>query len=131
MHQYIKGIQMLILKTLLAVLWIAVLVVTVQAIGSQGLNAAGDIFFADLTSGAWHAQFAADFAGHLLLIAIWVAWRHKFSIAGVIFSVLCVLGGGLFSFMYILVTCIQAKADMKKLLLGAHYEEIPTTSTRV
>ena len=122
---------MLIFRTLLVVLWIAVLVVTVQAIGSQGLNAAGDIFFADLISSTWHAQFAADFTGHLLLIAIWVAWRHKFSITGVIFSILCVLGGGLFSFMYIFVTGIQAKADMKKLLLGAHYKEVPATPNRV
>jgi hypothetical protein len=120
---------MTIFRIFLVLAWIAVLVVTVQAVGSQGLGAAGDMFFADLTSGTWHAQFGADFAGHLLLMAAWVAWRHKFSILGCVLGVLCVLGGGFISFMYILVASITAKGNVTGLLLGANIDSVKSLPT--
>jgi hypothetical protein len=120
---------MIIFRILIVAAWIAVLFVTVQAVGSQGLGAAGDMFFADLTSGTWHAQFGADFAGHLLLMAAWVAWRHKFSIPGCVLGVLCVLGGGLVSFMYILVASIAVKGNVAGLLLGANIDGVKSLPT--
>lgn len=116
---------MIIFRIFMVVAWIAVLFVTVQAVGSQGLGAAGDMFLADLTSGTWHAQFGADFAGHLLLMAAWVAWRHKFSIPGCVLGVLCVLGGGLVSFLYILVASVATKGNVTALLLGANVDPLP------
>jgi hypothetical protein len=120
---------MTIFRISLVVAWIAVLFVTVQAVGSQGLVAAGDVFFSDLTSGTWHAQFGADFAGHLLLMAAWVAWRHKFSVPGCVLGVLCVLGGALVSFMYILVASFAAKGDPRGLLLGANIDSVKPLPT--
>ena len=109
------------IRIFLIAIWIATAFVTAQAVGSQGLDRAGDIFLADLLSGGWHAQFGVDFAGHLLLMCLWVAWRLKFSPIGIILAVLCVLGGGLFSFAYILIESIRVKGDIKRLLLGKHH----------
>ena len=71
------GTKMTIFRIYLVLAWIAVLIATVQAVGSQGLSTAGDIFLADLTSGTWHAQFGADFAGHLLIMAAWQLARDQ------------------------------------------------------
>lgn len=111
---------MIILRVFLIVAWAAVLFVSIQAVGSQGLSAGGDVFFADMVSGTWHAQFSVDFLGYLLLIASWVMWRHKFSLAGIALGLLCFMGGGFFSFIYLLVASILAKGNPRVLLLGKH-----------
>ena len=79
---------------------------------------AGDRFLADLTSNGWHGQFSIDFMAHLLLIGGWVAWRQCFSLGACILGILCLLGGGLFSFAYIILLSFLVKNDPKQLLLG-------------
>lgn len=104
-------------RIFLIVGWLAVAVVTVLAIGSQGM-VAGELFFADIRALSWRAQFNVDFLFHLLLFGLWVAWRHRFRPAGIVLGLLCVLGGGIASFAYLLVASVQVKGDMRALLLG-------------
>lgn len=104
-------------RILLALMWIAVAVISFQAFAQQGM-VAGELFFADIREASWRGQFNADFMGHLMIVGLWVAWRHRFSPAGWILGVLCVLGGGLASFLYLLVVSLQVKGDTAKLLLG-------------
>jgi hypothetical protein len=54
----------------------------------------------------------------LLLSALWVAWRHRFSSAGLLLGVLAIFGGSLFLTAYLVIVTGQAKGDMKEVLLG-------------
>jgi hypothetical protein len=107
------------LRLFLILAWLAVAYVTVQAVSSEGMIA-GDVFFADIKTLSWRAQFNVDFLVHLLLFGGWVSWRHQFSPTGVVLGVLCVLGGALVSFLYLLVAGMAVKGDGKKLMLGNH-----------
>jgi len=109
---------MTIFRAFLIVAWAAVVVVTVFAVQSQGVSAAGDVFFADMAAGDWRGQFNVDFMAHLLLIAGWVVWREQFSAKGIVLAVLCVMGGGLVSLAYLLVISITAKGNMQEILTG-------------
>lgn len=108
---------MSVFKIFLAVCWLAIVFVTVQAFNQQGMIA-GELFVSDIQALNWRAQFNVDFLAHLLLLGSWVAWRHRFSPAGFGLACACVLGGGLVSMLYILVASVRAKGDMQILLTG-------------
>jgi hypothetical protein len=76
------------------------------------------VFFGDMAAMGWPGQFNLDFMFMLTLSAIWVAWRHQFSIAGLALGVLALFGGSLFLTIYLLIVGGKAKGDVKKLLLG-------------
>jgi hypothetical protein len=75
-------------------------------------------FFGDMAIMAWPGQFNFDFLGFLSLSAIWVAWRHQFSAAGLGLGVLAFFGGMLFLSIYLLVQTGRSGSDTKVLLLG-------------
>jgi hypothetical protein len=54
----------------------------------------------------------------LALSAIWVAWRHQFSAAGLGLAVLAFFGGTGFLSAYLLVVSLRAKGRMDDILLG-------------
>lgn len=76
------------------------------------------VFFGDMAAMAWPGQFNLDFLFMLTLPATWVAWRHKFSIAGLALGLLALFGGALFLTIYLLIVSRQVHGDPRKLLLG-------------
>ena len=42
------------------------------------------IFFGDIAEMAWPGQFNLDFLFFLIFSGFWVAWRHEFSVAGLV-----------------------------------------------
>ncbi|GGI84155.1 hypothetical protein GCM10007973_20870 [Polymorphobacter multimanifer] len=99
--------------------FLAVLVAyTAMVIGNHGLNLL-PVFFGDMASLAWPGQFNLDFFGYLLLSAIWVAWRHHFTPAGLGLAALASVGGMLFLSIYLLIVSAQARGDIRAILLGA------------
>ena len=68
----------------------------------------------------WRAQFNADFALHLLLVAAWWVYRARSWILGLVWAVLAINVGAVFTLAYLLVVSIQVKGDMRRLLLGRH-----------
>lgn len=110
---------MQLFKVFLAIAWIALLYVAINAFGSEGMRAA-EIFFGDMQTSSWRSMFNVELLGHLSLVALWVAWREKFSASGIVFGLLCVLVGGLFSFVYVLALSVHNKGDTRQLLLGKH-----------
>ena len=112
-------------KVFLAVAWLALLVMSVLAFNHDDLSA-GQVFVADLQALSWRAAFSTDLMAHLALMALWVAWRHRFSPAGIVLGLLCLLGGALFSFGYIAVQCQRSRGDMRMLLLGSRSKGIST-----
>jgi hypothetical protein len=104
-------------RVLLCIGWAVLLIVTLQAVSSLGLDAAGQTFFDDL-SHPWRAQFNADFGLHLLLVAAWMVWRSKSLLVGLLCGLLAILMGGLFTLAYLLVASIRVQGDFRKVLLG-------------
>jgi hypothetical protein len=76
------------------------------------------IFFSSIAAMDWPGQFNLDFMGFLGLSAIWVAWRHRFSVAGMALGVVAFVGGMMFLAPYLLWASAQARGDTRILLLG-------------
>ena len=104
-------------RILLVVLWTIIVVYTGIVIENHGWGLL-EIFFRDMAAMGWPGQFNLDFTSLLTLSALWVAWRHHFSIGGLALALLAFFGGGLFLTTYLFVVSMVAKDDMKEVLLG-------------
>lgn len=105
------------LQILLAMFWIGITAITFRAVhelGSEG----GMVFVSDFLH-PWRAQFNTDFSMHVVLFSLWVFWREKSKAVGLTCALLS-LGGGIFTFFYLLVAVSRAKGNAKSLLLGVH-----------
>lgn len=104
-------------RILLAVMFAAIVSYTAVTIADHGWNLF-PIFFGDIAAMAWPGQFNFDFAGFLILSALWVAWRHEFSPAGLALALPAATGGILFLSAYLLIASFSAQGDARVLLLG-------------
>jgi hypothetical protein len=59
-----------------------------------------------------------DFSGLLVLSGLWLAWRHRFSIAGIALGLLAVVGGSPVLCTYLFIVSVQARGDAKVVMLG-------------
>jgi hypothetical protein len=96
---------------------IAITGYTSQIIAAHGMDFM-PIFFGDIAEMTWRGQFNVDFTCFLALSAIWVSWRHQFSIAGLALGVVAFFGGMLFLSIYLLIHTGRSGGDVKKVLLG-------------
>lgn len=110
-----------VFRLLLSVGWAALLLVSVRAVTTMGVGGAGGVFIGDFAH-PWRAQFNTDFSLYLLLAAAWMVYRARSWVLGLVWAVLAINLGGLFTLAYLLVASIQAKGDMRKVLLGRHAE---------
>jgi hypothetical protein len=110
---------MLGFRVLLVAMFGVLLVYTAVVIADHGWNLLS-IFFGDMAAMTWPGQFNLDFMFMLMLSGLWVAWRHRFSGAGLLLAVVAVFGGASFLSIYLLVVSLQAKGDMREVLLGAN-----------
>lgn len=106
-----------IFRLMLCVGWAALLFVSVQAVRRMGLAAAGGVFIGDFAQ-PWRAQFNTDFSLHLLLAAAWMVYRSRHWALGLVWAALAINLGGLFTLAYLLAASIQARGDMRLVLLG-------------
>ena len=67
---------------------------------------------------SWAGQFNLDFMFMLLFSAIWVMWRHHYSLSGIALGVVAFLGGAPFLCIYLLIQSFQAEGDVRVMLLG-------------
>ena len=66
----------------------------------------------------WPGQFHLDFAFYLILSGIWLAWRHDFSVGGIVLGILgALLGMALFA-PYLLIISLRSQGNVKVLVLG-------------
>lgn len=82
------------------------------------------IFFGDMVAMTWPGQFNLDFMGFLLLSGLWLAWRHHFSAGGLALGLFGIFGGIALLAPYLLWASIQARGDVKVVLLGAQRAQI-------
>ena len=104
-------------RIFLGTVFIAILAYTAVTISNHGLGLV-QIFFGDMAKMAWPGQFNFDFMCFLLLSGLWVSWRNKFSLSGVLLGLIAVFGGMLFLSAYLLILSFQTKGDVKALMLG-------------
>lgn len=108
-------------RVLLGVLWAILVGYTGIVISNHGLELL-KVFFGDMAAMGWPGQFNLDFMFMLMLSALWVAWRHRFSIGGLVLGLLALFGGSLFLATYLLVLSWMTSGDVKQMLLGAGRE---------
>ena len=76
------------------------------------------IFFGDIADMTWNGQFNLDFLCFLILSGFWVAWRHQFTVAGLVLGFAAFNLGAPFLAGYLLVVSYQTKGDIAAMLLG-------------
>jgi hypothetical protein len=76
------------------------------------------IFFSNIAQMNWSGQFNMDFLTFLGLSGLWVAWRHRFTAGAIGLGVIAVFGGMMFLAPYLLWASMQARGDVRILLLG-------------
>jgi hypothetical protein len=105
------------LRVFLAALWAILAGYTAVVISRHGTGLL-NVFFGDMAKLGWPGQFNLDFMILLALSALWVAWRHRFTAAGLALAVLAFFLGALFLTTYLLVLNWQAKGDVREMLVG-------------
>lgn len=108
-----------ILRVLLVAIFLAIAAYTSVVIANHGMNLL-PIFFGDMTKLDWPGQFNLDFMCMLTLSGVWVAWRHRFGLAGVALGLTAVFGGALFLSAYLFIESYRCGGDARGLLLGAN-----------
>ena len=103
-------------RTLLTVIFVAIVGYTAVTIANHGMNLLA-IFFGDMATMTWPGQFNLDFMCMLTLSGLWVAWRHEFTPAGIALGLLALFGGALFLSAYLLIVTSREQ-DVRVLLLG-------------
>ncbi len=104
-------------RVLLVVLFSCMFVYTAIVVANHGFGLLG-VFFGDIMAMGWPGQFNVDFTSYLTLSALWLAWRHHFSAAGIALATAGFFGGALFLTAYLFVASLAAKGDVQRLLLG-------------
>lgn len=74
-------------------------------------------FFGAISGGGWQGQFNLDFSFMLTLSGLYVAWRHRFTPAGLTLGLLAFLGGAMFLSVYLFVQSFRCK-DVRTLLVA-------------
>ena len=105
-------------RTLLIAMLIVLAGYTAVVIANHGLGLL-TVFFGDMAAMGWPGQFNLDFMFMLALSAIWVAWRHEFSLAGAALAALAFFGGAMFLTIYLLITLAHVQGAVRWLLMGS------------
>jgi hypothetical protein len=105
------------LKGLLVVQTVGLLIYTIIAIQNDGANflTRAQEF---VTSMTWMGQFALDFQCYLILSALWIAWRNKFSFNSVMIAIIAMILGIIVFAPYLLYLLFKEKGDLKEVLIG-------------
>ncbi|KPK35501.1 MAG: hypothetical protein AMJ66_01040 [Betaproteobacteria bacterium SG8_40] len=105
-------------RVLLVVMFVTISAYTMVVISTHGINLL-PVFFGAMANMDWPGQFNLDFTCFLVLSALWVSWRHRFSAGGLVLGLVALFGGALFLSAYLLVESIKVDGDVKSLLLGS------------
>ena len=125
---------MTLFRLYLAVAWVTLTGYTLLVGTEHGWHLL-PVFFADIAEMSWPGQFNVDFMTFLGLSGIWVAWRQRFSTAGIFLGLVAFFGGMMFLGAYLLLLSFRPGADIRSILLGSRHserqiQEIPSTAIR-
>jgi hypothetical protein len=105
------------LRGLLLIQTVGLLIYTVIAIQNDGANFLSKAleFISSMT---WMGQFALDFQCYLVLSALWIAWRNKFSFSSIMIGVAAMILGIIVFAPYLLYLLSKENGDLKEVLIG-------------
>ena len=109
---------MTLFRILLIAMFAVITAYTGVAAANHGLDLLS-VFFGDMGKMGWPGQFNLDFMFMLAFSGLWVAWRHRFTPAGLGLGLLAFFLGSSFLCVYLLVISLRARGDVKEMLLGA------------
>ncbi len=81
------------------------------------------VFIDNITSLNWSGQFNFDFMCYLIISALWIMWRHHFSLGGIILGLIASVAGIMFFAPYLLFAIFYSKGDIKTLFMGKAWVE--------
>lgn len=105
------------LRLLLVIMFLVLAVYTGFVIAEHGL-VLFPYFFGDVGRADWSGQFNLDFLMMLMLSALWVSWRHRFSGVGLALGVVAFFGGMGFLSVYLFVQSFLTKGNVVEILIG-------------
>ena len=105
-------------RAFLVMIFVALTLYTISVVLHFGVDIA-PLFFGSIAGLDWAGQFNLDFLCFLILTALWVAWRHDFSVGGLLLGVVAINLGAIFLSAYLLIALAQVRGDLPGLLLGA------------
>lgn len=106
-------------RAFLVVVFLVISAYTAVVIANHGMGLFA-VFFGDMAKVGWPGQFNLDFMFMLAFSALWVSWRHHFSLAGLALGLVAFVGGAPFLCVYLFVASFSADGDPRVLLLGEH-----------
>lgn len=104
-------------KLLLLSQVIVLMVFSVLAFQKEGADLFS-VFFENILTPGWNAQFNLDFTCYLILSGLWIMWRNKFSAGSIILGVVAAIIGIMVFASYVLYLLFKEGGDLKKVLLG-------------
>lgn len=104
-------------KLLLLSQVIVLMVFSVLAFQKEGADLFS-VFFGNILTPGWNAQFNLDFTCYLILSGLWIMWRNKFSAGSIILGVIAAIIGIMVFASYVLYLLFKEGGDLKKVLLG-------------
>ena len=104
-------------RIILILIFVTISAYTAVVISNHGMGLL-PIFFGDMAAMEWPGQFNLDFMSFLVLSALWVAWRHQFSMGGLMLGLIAFFGGALFLSAYLFVESFRVKGNVGYLMLG-------------
>jgi hypothetical protein len=85
------------------------------------LGAAGSWVFVTDFDQPWRAMINSDFGVHVLLVVLWILYRER----SIMIGVLCALGelllGMPFTLLYIIAATYRERGEMRRVLLGHRF----------
>jgi hypothetical protein len=107
-----------VLQLYLLVVLIVNIVYTFIVGSNHGWNLL-EIFFSNIATMNWDGQFNMDFMSFLSLSGLWVSWRHGFTVGAIALGLVAFFGGILFLAPYLIWASLNAKGDVRVILLGS------------
>ncbi len=104
-------------RAYVAILFVTIATYTAIVMSTHGADFVPE-FIAAVTAMTWTGQFNMDFMIYLGISAIWIAWRHQFTPAGLVLAFFGLVGGALFFLPYLFIVAGKANGNAALLLLG-------------
>ncbi len=105
------------IQALLILQTLGLLLYTAIAIQNDGFNFV-ERFQEFAFSMKWIGQFTLDFQCYLILSAVWITWRNKFTINSILFAIIAMILGIIVFAPYFIYLIQKEKGDMTKVLIG-------------
>jgi hypothetical protein len=105
------------LQSLLCLLFIIIFAYTIAA-ASSGAEYPLPLIINEIIGLNWKGLYNLDFSSYLLLTALWICWRHRFTACAWLLAVCSIAGGMLFLAPYLFYQSTKMDGSIEGLLLG-------------